>query len=66
MVTDEIVIIPEEVIDFWTDVLPTFANELKNIRNKLYFDKAICKARKLQSIYAKLYSGNITVSVLLM
>ena len=29
MVTDEIVIIPEEVIDFWTDVLPTFANELK-------------------------------------
>ena len=66
MVTDEIVIIPEEVIDFWTDVLPTFANELKNIRNAFYFDKAICEARKLQSIYAKLYSGNITVSVLLM
>ena len=66
MVTDEIVIIPEEVIDFWTDVLPTFANELKNIGNNFYFVKAICKARKLQSIYAKLYSDNITVSVLLM
>ena len=66
MVPDEIMIIPEEVTDFWTDVLPTFVNELKNMRNVFYFDNAICKTRKLHSICAKLYSGNITVSVLLM
>ena len=66
MVTDEIVIIPEEFTDFRTDVLPTFVNEFKNIKNHFYFDKTICKARKLHSICAKLYSGNITVSVLLM